>query len=165
MLTTEAAIQTEHADSYLARLCGHVDKMGMTGYRLGHRRPSHATGDVPPEVRRVECSGTEGTVSLNWGHWTMRASPGLLAIRAESSRRGEPAADPGSPHGAPAEVRQAGTPDRHMAAARSRRPRPGLKRRSRRLVVTTNTELNAIAAAAISALRNPSAAGGMAAAL
>jgi hypothetical protein len=32
-------------------------------------------------------------------------------------------------------------------------------------LVTTNTELNAIAAAAISGLRNPSAASGMAAAL
>ena len=59
--------------------------MGTTGHRLGHRRPSHAGGDVPPEVRRVECSGTEGTVSLNWGRWTMRALPGLLAIRAEAA--------------------------------------------------------------------------------
>ena len=41
----------------------------------------------------------------------------------------------------------------------------GRKRRSRRLLVTTNTELNAIAAAAISGLRNPSAASGMAAVL
>jgi hypothetical protein len=53
--------------------------------RLGHRRPSHAPGDVVPEVRRVECSGTEGTVSLNWGQWTMRALPGLLAVRAEAA--------------------------------------------------------------------------------
>ena len=42
---------------------------------------------------------------------------------------------------------------------------PGWKRRSRRLLETTNTELNAIAAAAISGLRNPSAASGMAAVL
>ena len=41
----------------------------------------------------------------------------------------------------------------------------GRNRRSRRLLVTTNTELNAIAAAAISGLRNPSAASGMAAVL
>jgi hypothetical protein len=44
-------------------------------------------------------------------------------------------------------------------------PEPGWKRRSRKLLVTTNIELNAIAAAAISGLRNPSAASGMAAAL
>jgi len=33
----------------------------------------------------VECSGTEGTVSLNCGQWTMRALPGLLAVRAEAA--------------------------------------------------------------------------------
>ena len=33
----------------------------------------------------MECSGTEGTVSLNWGQWTMRALPGLLAVRAEAA--------------------------------------------------------------------------------
>jgi len=85
MLTAEADIRTEHAASYLARLCGHAGKMGTAGRRLGHRRPSHAPGDAAPEVRRVECSGTEGTVSLNWGQWTMRALPGLLAVRAEAA--------------------------------------------------------------------------------
>jgi hypothetical protein len=39
------------------------------------------------------------------------------------------------------------------------------KRRSRRLLVTTNTELNAMAAAAMRGLRNPSTASGMAAVL
>jgi hypothetical protein len=85
MLTTEAAIQTEHAAWYLARLCGHAGKMSTTGHRLGHWRPSHVPGGGPPEVRRVECSETEGTVSLDWGQWTMRVSPGLLAIRAEAA--------------------------------------------------------------------------------
>jgi len=85
MLTAEADIRTEHAASYLARLCGHAGKMGTAGRRPGHRRPSHAHGDAPPEVRHVECSGTEGTVSLNWGQWTMRALPGLLAVRAEAA--------------------------------------------------------------------------------
>jgi hypothetical protein len=33
----------------------------------------------------VECSETEGTVRLNWGQWVMRASLGLLAIRAEAA--------------------------------------------------------------------------------
>ena len=85
VLTTEADIQTEHAAGYLARLCGHAGKMGAAGHRLGHRPRSHSGGGVPPEVRHVECSQTEGTVSLNWGQWTMRASPGLLAIRAEAA--------------------------------------------------------------------------------
>jgi len=85
MLTAEADIRTEHAARYLARLCGHAGKMGTASPRPGHRRPSHARGDAPPEVRRVECSGTEGTVSLNWGQWTMRAFPGRLAVRAEAA--------------------------------------------------------------------------------
>ncbi len=85
MLTAEADIRTEHAGRYLARLCGHAGKMGTAGRRLGHRRPSHAPGDAPPEVRRVECSGTEGTVSLDWGQWTMRAFPDRLAVRAEAA--------------------------------------------------------------------------------
>jgi hypothetical protein len=41
----------------------------------------------------------------------------------------------------------------------------GWKRRSRRLLVTTNTELKAIAAAAMRGLRKPSAASGIAAVL
>jgi hypothetical protein len=85
MPTAEADIQTEHAARYLARLCGHAGKMGAAGRRLGHRPPSHAGGDVPPKVRRVECSGSEGAVSLNSGQWTMRALPGLLAVRAEAA--------------------------------------------------------------------------------
>lgn len=85
MLIAEADIQTEHAARYLERICGHAGKMGTAGHRLGHRPPSHARGDGPPEVRHVEHSGTEGTVSLNCGQWTMRALPGLLAVRAEAA--------------------------------------------------------------------------------
>ncbi len=84
MITAEADIRTEHAAGYLERLCGHAGKMGAAGQRLGHRPRSHARGGDPPEVRHVECSGTEGTVSLIWGQWSMRASPGLLAVRAEA---------------------------------------------------------------------------------
>jgi hypothetical protein len=85
MLTAQADIQTEHAARYLTRLAGHASKMGKAGHRLGHRRPSHGPADGPPEVRHVQRSENEGTVSLNWGQWTMRALPGLLAIRAEAA--------------------------------------------------------------------------------
>ena len=85
MLTAQADIQTEHAARYLARLCGHASKMGPAGHRLGHRRPSRGPADGPPEVRHVQCSENEGTVSLSWGQWTMRALPGLLAIRAAAA--------------------------------------------------------------------------------
>jgi len=74
MISAEADIRTEH-----------VGKMGAPSGRLGHRPPSHSRGGAPPEVRNVECSETEGTVSLNWGQWTMRAAPGLLAVRAEAA--------------------------------------------------------------------------------
>jgi hypothetical protein len=36
-------------------------------------------------VRQVACSETEGTVSLDWGQWTIRAFPGRLAVRAEAA--------------------------------------------------------------------------------
>jgi hypothetical protein len=85
MPTAEADIRTEHAARYLARLCGHAEKMGTAGRRLSHRPRSHARGGTPPEVRQVECSGTAATVLLNWGWWTMQASPGLLAVRAEAT--------------------------------------------------------------------------------
>jgi hypothetical protein len=85
MLTAQADIPTEHAARYLTRLCGHASKMGQAGHRLGHRRPSHASADGPPEVRHVQRSENEGTVSLSWGQWTMRALPGLLAVRAEAA--------------------------------------------------------------------------------
>lgn len=39
-----------------------------------------------PLLRRgAECSGTEGTVSLDWGRWTMQAFPGRLTVRAEAA--------------------------------------------------------------------------------
>ena len=85
MPTAEADVQTEHAASYLARLCGHAGKMGAAGQRLHHRPRSHARGGAPPEVQHVECSGTEGTVNLNWGRWSMRAWPGRLEVRAEAA--------------------------------------------------------------------------------
>jgi hypothetical protein len=85
MLTAEADIETEHAARYLARLCGHLGKLGTAAHRMRHQPADRADGDEPPEVQRVECSGTEGSVSLSWGQWTMRASPGLLAVRAEAA--------------------------------------------------------------------------------
>ncbi len=85
MLSAEADIQTENAARYLARLCGHAGKMGAAGHRLRHRRPSSARGDAPPEVRSVECSETQGTVTLDRGQWTMRARPGRLTVRAEAA--------------------------------------------------------------------------------
>jgi hypothetical protein len=81
MLTSEAAVETEHPGRYLTQLCKHASEMG--GNRL-HRPRSHAGGGEPPEMRGAEWSGTEGTVTLNWGRWTMHAAPGTLTLRAEA---------------------------------------------------------------------------------
>jgi hypothetical protein len=85
MPAAEADIPTEHAASYLARLCDHLGKMSQAGQRLPHRRGTHGRGDGPPEIRRVERGETEAAVTLNWGQWVMRARPGLLAVRAEAA--------------------------------------------------------------------------------
>jgi len=84
MPAAEADIPTEHAASYLTRLCDHIGKMGQAGHRLPHRRAAHGRGG-PPEIRHVERGATEAAVTLNWGQWTMRARPGLLAVRAEAA--------------------------------------------------------------------------------
>ena len=85
MPAAEADIRTDHAASYLARLCGHASKMSQAGHRPSHRPRAHDRDGGPPEVRRVERSGTEATVSLDRGQWTMRARPGRLTIRAEAA--------------------------------------------------------------------------------
>jgi hypothetical protein len=85
MPAAEADIPTEHAASYLARLCRHAGQMGQAGHRLPHRRPAHGRSDGPPEIRRVQRGETEATVTLNWGRWIMRARPGLLELRAEAT--------------------------------------------------------------------------------
>ena len=85
MPAAEADIRTDHAARYLARLCGHAAKMGQSGHRLRHRRADRGRGDGPPEVRRVERRETEAIVTLDRGQWTMRARPGLLAVRAEAA--------------------------------------------------------------------------------
>lgn len=82
MLTAEAVIATEHPERYLARLGKHAAKMGSG---LGHRPRAHASGQQPPQVRHAEWSATTGTVQLNWGGWTMQASPGVLRLRAEAA--------------------------------------------------------------------------------
>lgn len=82
MPAAETDIRTGHAASYLARLCGHAAKMSQSGHRLSHRPPAHDRGGGPPEVRHVARAGTEATISLDRGRWTVRALPdGDLADR------------------------------------------------------------------------------------
>ncbi len=81
MLATEATVDTEHSSRYLVQLCKHASK--MSGH-LRHRPRSHADGALPPEMRHAEWSDTHGKITLNWGQWTMRATPGTLIMRAEA---------------------------------------------------------------------------------
>jgi hypothetical protein len=59
--------------------------MGQASHRLPHRPRAHDRDGGPPEVRRVERSGTEAAVSLDRGQWTVRALPDRLAVRAEAA--------------------------------------------------------------------------------
>jgi len=85
MPAAEAHIPTDHAASYLTRLCDHIGKLGQAGHRPPHRRAAHGRGGGPPEIRHVERGATEATVTLNWGQWVMQARPGLLAVRTEAA--------------------------------------------------------------------------------
>lgn len=82
MPASQATIQTGNPGRYLTQLCQHASKMGKS--RL-HRPRSHDGGGEPPQVRHAEWSATDGTVTLNWGQWTMHAAPGTLTLRAEAS--------------------------------------------------------------------------------
>ena len=82
MLTSEARVETEHPGRYLTQLCEHASKMG--GPRPHRPRSHHPGGGEPPEMRHAEWSGTDGTVILNWGQWTMHAAAGTLTLRAEA---------------------------------------------------------------------------------
>lgn len=84
MLTAEAVIRTEHSERYLARLGMHAGKMRQ---HLGSRLRAHGSGQAPPEMQHAEWSATRGTVRLNWGGWTMQATPGTLTLRAEAPDR------------------------------------------------------------------------------
>jgi hypothetical protein len=78
---SEATVETQHPARYLIQLCEHAGKMGRS--RL-HRPRSHPGGGEPPEIHHAESSGTDGTIALNWGQWTMHAAPGTLTLRAEA---------------------------------------------------------------------------------
>jgi hypothetical protein len=82
MLTAEAVIRTDHPGRYLLRLGKHASKVGP---HLSHRPRAHASGQAPPVVRHAEWSATSGTVTLDWGRWTMQAAPGVLTLRAEAA--------------------------------------------------------------------------------
>jgi hypothetical protein len=82
MLTAQAVIRTADPDRYLARLRAHTGKMGS---HLGHRPRLRGRSGVAPEIQHAEWSDAGGTITLNWGRWTVQATPGTLRLRAESA--------------------------------------------------------------------------------
>jgi len=84
MLTAEAHVQTDRPNRYLVQLCRHASQMGQ---HRGHRPRTHDGADThtPPEIQHTEWSDTHGTVRMNWGQWTVHATPGALMLRAEAS--------------------------------------------------------------------------------
>jgi hypothetical protein len=69
MLISEARVETERPNAYLAELCSHVKEASQA-----HRRMQ----------ARVEWSQDRGLISFGGGRCTLRASPGMLTLRAEA---------------------------------------------------------------------------------
>ena len=82
MLTAEATVETERPSRYLIQLCRHAGQMKQ---HLRLRQRTDNEGDTPPAVQHVEWSDTYGVVRLNWGQWTLQATPNTLKLRAEAA--------------------------------------------------------------------------------
>ena len=83
MPSAETTIRTPNGAAYLARLCGHLDKLAAPG-RFGHTPRMHAGGQ-PPAVLHVEHTADAGAITLSWGRLTLRATAGELMIRADAA--------------------------------------------------------------------------------
>jgi hypothetical protein len=82
MPTAEAHIQSEHPSRYLLQLCRHA---GSISHKDRHLALHAGELEAPPEVLRVECSATDGTLSLNWGQCIMHAGTDTLTLRVEAT--------------------------------------------------------------------------------
>ena len=131
--------------------------------RAGPGAPATAPAAAGVQVRTVtQASPTSAKMSSAISPWCTSAA--LNAATTAGSLMSSPEFIPGMT-GPPSAARRRLQPGRVPA----RRPRPGRRgtpnRRSRMLLATTNAEEAAIAAPAISGLRNPAAASGIAAML
>jgi hypothetical protein len=84
MPSSETRIRTANAVGYLARLCGHLGKLGSASRLPRHGPRLHAGGGQPPAVLRAEHTGDTGTIALSWGQLTLRAAADELTIRADA---------------------------------------------------------------------------------
>jgi hypothetical protein len=80
MLTAEARIQAERPSRYLVQLCRHASS-------INHKILSRHAGQVRarPEVRHVEWTDTDGTLTFSWGRCAVQAGPDTLTVRAEAA--------------------------------------------------------------------------------
>jgi hypothetical protein len=86
--TAQAIIHTADPARYIARLRRHTTRMGEhthLGPRHGRRPADPGSTHTPPRVTHAEWSGTHGTVTMNWGQWTVQAAPGTLTLHAEAA--------------------------------------------------------------------------------
>ncbi|MFF3462621.1 DUF2218 domain-containing protein [Streptomyces sp. NPDC001984] len=81
MPTAEARVRTDRASRYLTQLCRHLGQMG----RMRHRSPvGHGGGEMPPEIRHVEYSDTDGIIRFAEGRCTLQARSDTLTLRVEA---------------------------------------------------------------------------------
>ncbi|MEV4014265.1 DUF2218 domain-containing protein [Nonomuraea angiospora] len=82
MPTAEVHVTTDRADRYLVQLCRHASQMGH-GFPNHANRGPHTNGQRPEQIK-AEWSETDGTISLDWGTCTLRATPEALTLRVEA---------------------------------------------------------------------------------
>ena len=83
MPSAETHIRTVNATDYLARLCGHLSKLGQASWFPGPGPRMHARGGRPA-VLRAEHTRDAGTITLSWGQLTLCAAADELTIRADA---------------------------------------------------------------------------------
>jgi hypothetical protein len=86
--TAEAIIHTADPARYISRLRGHTAKMGEHTHfrpRHGRRPPDPDSTHTPPRVTHAEWTDTHGTVTMNWGEWTVQAAARTLTVRAQAA--------------------------------------------------------------------------------
>ncbi|HET6299356.1 MAG TPA: DUF2218 domain-containing protein [Kribbella sp.] len=83
MLTAEAHIQTEAPSRYLTQLCSHANSMNSQRHKLARL---HKSGPQDrPQVRNVEWTETDGTLTLSIGRCILHAGAGTLTVRVEAA--------------------------------------------------------------------------------
>ena len=83
MLTAQAYIRTEAPSRYLTQLCRHANSMGSQMHKLA--RLHGGRPQDRPEVKNVEWTDIDGTLTLSIGRCILHASADTLTVRAEAA--------------------------------------------------------------------------------